>query len=116
MSSAAEIASEFFRAWADGDFFALREVLADDVVLESPSARQEGVDPCIAALRRVSQLMNRLDVLASVAQGEQVMTFYEVHSAEAPHVIIASWMTIADERLSRIRVVYDPRAFVDVGL
>ena len=53
--------------------------------------------------------MERAEVLAMVADGQQVITWFELHTPDTDPVPVANWARVEDGRVRRVRVTFDPR-------
>lgn len=74
----------YFEAWQAKDFETLRGILADDVTFRGPLGTADGADACVQGLQGVSQMMTDINVKALVADGDDVITWYELHVEGAP--------------------------------
>ncbi|MEU9716667.1 nuclear transport factor 2 family protein [Streptomyces sp. NPDC047976] len=107
--TARELAETYFTAWEAGDFETLRGLLADDVDFVGTLGKASGADEALAGLRRMGRVLERIDVKARVAEGAEVITWFELCSSIAPPAPTANWMHVEDGRIARIRVTFDPR-------
>jgi ketosteroid isomerase-like protein len=107
-----ELAETYFAGWQAQDFDAVRSVLADDATFRGPLGQADSADECVAGLRGMSQMMTGLDVQRRVADGDDVITWFELLTPDAPPAPTANWMHIVDGRIATIRVAFDPRAIL----
>ncbi len=115
MSSPAELARTYFRAWQDGDFETLAGVIAEDATFRGPLGTADGGAACVEGLRGMSRMMTSVDVKAMVEQGDDVITWFELHTEAAPPAPTANWMHVVDGRIAAIRVTFDPRPLLGAG-
>ncbi|MEH3155802.1 MAG: nuclear transport factor 2 family protein [Gordonia paraffinivorans] len=100
----------YFDAWRDRDFDRLRTVLADDVDFVGVMGTARGADECIAGLRGMAEsIMTDLTLHARVADGDDAITWFDLHTASAPPIPTANWSHVEDGLITRIRVTFDPR-------
>ncbi|MFI8363422.1 nuclear transport factor 2 family protein [Streptomyces sp. NPDC085612] len=107
--TARELAETYFTAWEAGDFDALRGVLAEDVDFVGPLGRASGAEEALAGLRGLGQVLERIDVKVRVAEGDEVITWFDLCTGVAPPAPTANWMRVEDGKVTRIRVTFDPR-------
>ncbi|MCY7340426.1 MAG: nuclear transport factor 2 family protein [Pseudonocardia sp.] len=104
------LAATYFRAWADKDFTTLRTVLADDVSFRGPLATVDGVEDCLRGLQGMSTIVTDIVVRHVFADESDVLTWFDLHTTVTEQrVVTANWSHVADGRISRIRVTFDPR-------
>jgi ketosteroid isomerase-like protein len=100
----------YFGAWRDRDFDRLRTVLADDVDFVGVMGTARGADECIAGLRGMAEsVMTDLTLHARVADGDDAITWFDLHTATAPPIPTANWSHVENGLITRIRVTFDPR-------
>ena len=109
MTTPAQISEKYFTAWETGDFDTLRGLLADDVDFVGTLGRASGVEECLAGLRGLGQILERIEVHARVANDTDVITWFDLHTAGAPPAPTANWSHVENGRITRIRVTFDPR-------
>ncbi len=109
MSDAAEIGAIYFDAWKRGDFDAVRAILADDATFEGPLGQASSADECVAGLRRMSELMTDIVVRKTFADGPDVLTWYDLHTARTGPLPAVNWRHVTDGKIDWIRVTFDPR-------
>ena len=109
--AAAEI---YFAAWQDRDFDRLRSVLAPDVTFVGALGTANGIDECIAGLRGMAEsVMARIDVKTRVADGEDVITWFDLVTRQGPALPTANWSHVEGGLITAIRVAFDPRPLTD---
>jgi ketosteroid isomerase-like protein len=104
-----ELAETYFAAWQDQDAEALRAILADDVTFAGPMATIDNADDAVAGLMGLAAATTRLDVRKRLADGDDVITWFELSTAEAGPLPTANWTHVEDGRITAIRVAFDPR-------
>ncbi|MEV7616738.1 nuclear transport factor 2 family protein [Streptomyces sp. NPDC089799] len=108
----AEISEKYFTAWQTGDFDTLRGLLADDVDFAGTLGTASGAEECLAGLRGMSRILEKIEVHARVADDTDVITWFDLHTAGAPPAPTANWTHVENGRITRIRVTFDPRGIL----
>ncbi|MFE2548209.1 nuclear transport factor 2 family protein [Streptomyces sp. NPDC059355] len=109
MTTPAEISEKYFTAWETGDFDTLRGLLADDVDFVGALGQARGAQECIAGLRGMGRILERIEVHARVADDTDVITWFDLHTTGAPPAPTANWSHVENGKITRIRVAFDPR-------
>jgi len=105
-----DITATYFRSWVAHDWDALRAVLADDVTFEGPMATIHGGDQALEGLRGMSQILDHVEVQHVFIDGDDVLTWFDLHTKVADPVPTANWSHVEEGRITRIRVVFDARS------
>ena len=108
----AELAETYFRSWLARDFDTLRAVLADGCTFRGPLGTADDADTCVAGLRGMSQVLEDVVVRHRFVDGDDVLTWFDLHTTAAPPAPTANWMHTEDGRIVRIQVTFDPRPLV----
>jgi ketosteroid isomerase-like protein len=103
------LAETYFRSWKAKDFDTLRSILADDVTFRGPMGTAEGVDDCLKGLEAMAGMMTDLVIQKIFVDGDDVLTWYEIHTASTPPLPTANWSRVKNGKISRIRAAFDPR-------
>ena len=110
MADAAPLAATYFRAWQDRDFEMYRSVLADDVTFDGPIGQARNAGECVQGIKGLSQIVSRIVVRRVFVDGDDVTTWFELHTTAAPEpLLVANWIHVRDGKIAAIRVVFDPR-------
>lgn len=112
MNTPEQISKQYFTAWEAGDFDTLSGLLADDVDFVGTLGRAAGKEECLRGLRGMSRIVERIEVQARVADGTDVITWFNLHTTVAPPTPTANWSQVEDGKITRIRVTFDPRAIL----
>ncbi|MFF2123268.1 nuclear transport factor 2 family protein [Kitasatospora sp. NPDC058184] len=110
--TARELAETYFTAWEAGDFETVRGLLADDVDFVGALGTASGVEEALAGLKGLGQVLEKIDVKVRVAEGDEVITWFELRTSIAPPAPTANWMHVEGGRITRIRVTFDPRGLL----
>ena len=109
MSAPLELAETYFAAWQEQDADTLRSVLADDVTFEGPMATIDNADEAVKGLMGLAAATTRLEVRKRLADGDDVITWFELSVEDAGPVPTANWSHVEDGKITAIRVAFDPR-------
>ncbi|MFH7598832.1 nuclear transport factor 2 family protein [Streptomyces racemochromogenes] len=110
--TARELAEAYFTAWEAGDFETMRGLLAEDVDFVGALGTAHGTEEALAGLRGLGKVLEKIDVKVRVAEGDEVITWFDLCTGIAPPAPTANWMQVADGRIARIRVTFDPRGLL----
>ncbi|MEU9041957.1 MULTISPECIES: nuclear transport factor 2 family protein [unclassified Kitasatospora] len=110
--NARELAETYFTAWEAGDFETIRGLLADDVDFVGALGTASGVEQALAGLQGLGRVLEKIDVKVRVAEGDEVITWFELNTSIAEPTPTVNWMHVEDGKIARIRVTFDPRALL----
>lgn len=114
--SPAELSAAYFRAWETKDFDTLRSILADDATFRGPLGTADDGDACVAGLRGMAQMLERIDVVRRWVDGDDVITWFDLHTTVADDPVpVVNWSRVRDGRIAEIRVTFDPRPLMNGG-
>lgn len=106
----ATLATTYFRAWKDRDFATLRSILADDATFRGPLGSADDGDTCVLGLRGMAEIMTDIVIHKRVVEGQDVITWFDLHTSVAPPSPTANWSRIEDGKIKEIHVTFDARA------
>ncbi|MFK0259521.1 nuclear transport factor 2 family protein [Streptomyces sp. NPDC090445] len=110
--TARELAETYFTAWEAGDFDTLRGLLAENVDFVGALGTASGAEAALAGLKGLGQVLEEIDVKVRIAEGDEVITWFDLYTSVAPPTPTANWMHVDDGKVTRIRVTFDPRALL----
>ncbi|MEU6969778.1 nuclear transport factor 2 family protein [Kitasatospora aureofaciens] len=110
--TARELAETYFSAWEAGDFNTLRGLLAEDVDFVGALGTASGTEEALGGLKGLGQVLEKIDVKVRVAEGDEVITWFELCTTVAPPAPTANWMHVENGKIARIRVTFDPRGLL----
>jgi hypothetical protein len=108
-ATTADLGATYFDAWKRGDFDTLRSILADDVTFDGPLGHAGNADECVAGLRRMSQIVTDIVIRKTFIDGQDVLTWFDLHTASTEPMPTANWRHIENGKITRIQVTFDPR-------
>jgi ketosteroid isomerase-like protein len=103
------LAEIYFRAWGERDFETLRQVLAEDVTFAGPLGTAVGAADYIDSLERLSRVVTGIRIRKRLADGSDVITWFELHTTLGEPCQVANWSRVSEGRISAVRVAFDPR-------
>lgn len=113
--SAKEIVMEYFQALIERrDFKTARSYLKDNVSYVSPLNSFDRAEPYLKY--NESLHLPKLDIKKIFTDGDDVCLLYEITLTTPPAtVFVSSWVHVDGGKISLIRLVFDPRPFVQPG-
>jgi ketosteroid isomerase-like protein len=109
------VAATYFRAWKERDFTTLRGILADDATFRGPLGTADDGDACVAGLRGMAQILERVDVTRRWVDGDDVITWFDLHTTVAEPLPVVNWSRVRGGRIAEVRVTFDPRPLIKDG-
>lgn len=104
-----QLAATYFEAWRTRDWHSLAATLADDVGFEGVMGSTRGIEESLAGLRGMAEhVMKDLVLHVRVADGSDVMTWFDLVTVTGTVIPTANWSHIEHGKISRIRVTFDP--------
>ena len=108
-----ETMQSYFTHWNDGAFDELQALFADDVDFAGPMGTARGPQECRRGLEGVASMTTDRRVITMLAEGDEVITWFELHAEGIAPIPVANRATVGqDGRIRRIRVAFDPRALL----
>lgn len=103
------LAATYFEAWRTRDWHSLAATLADDVDFVGVMGSTRGVEESLTGLQAMAEhVMKDLILHARVAEGSDVMTWFDLVTTTGTVVPTANWSHIEHGKISKIRVTFDP--------
>ena len=104
-----ETMQRYFETWNARDFDAFEAQLGEDITFAGPLGTATGPEACRRGIEGLAAMMDRVEVAAMVADGPDVITWFELHTPRADPVPVANWARVEAGRVRRVRVTFDPR-------
>jgi limonene-1,2-epoxide hydrolase len=104
-----DVMTGYFNAWRSRDFDALQELLGDDVTFAGPFGETNGATECRKGIEGLSKITTDIDIKQMCAEGENVMTWFDLHTSIAAPTPVVNWSRVVDGRIVRIRATFDSR-------
>jgi ketosteroid isomerase-like protein len=112
MSTSTELATAYFDAWRAKDTKALRPHLAEDVEFAGPLAEVTGADEYVESIRHLFDSTRGLEIVKVFADGPDVLTWFDLTVEGAPTTPVVNWCHVEDERITDVKVIFDPRGML----
>jgi len=106
---AANVATIYFDAWKVKDFDTMRSLVAQDVSFEGPLATLVGAEDYIKGIQGLSQVISEIVIRKTFIDGQDVLTWYEMHTTVASPVAVANWLHVEEGKITALRVAFDAR-------
>jgi SnoaL-like domain len=107
--SPAAVAAAYFDAWQARDPERVRPLLAEDVSFVGALGATQGAEETLAGLGSMFAITKQVEVIKRWVDGPDVLTWFELHTADAGPIPIVNWSHVEQGRIDRIRVTFDPR-------
>ncbi len=108
-TDAGSVAAAYIDAWRAGDFDALHALLADDVRFDGPFACIDCAADCVKELELMSEIVTDIVVRKVFADGEDVLTWFDLQTTVAEPVPVANWTRVRGGKIASVRVAFDAR-------
>jgi ketosteroid isomerase-like protein len=109
-SAPSSVARTYVHAWTTGDFDTTRRLLHDDVTFVGPLGTAEGIEACMKGLQGLAKVVHGSKEQKVIADGADVCVIYDlVTTSSAADVPTAGWYQVRGDKISAIRVFFDPR-------
>jgi SnoaL-like domain len=108
-NSPAEVAAAYFLAWQNNDIERVRPVLHPDIDFVGPLGTTRGAEETLRGLAGMFAMTKQVTVIKRWAEEEDVITWFELHTATAGPLPVVNWSHVEDGLITRIRVTFDPR-------
>jgi ketosteroid isomerase-like protein len=102
-----DAALAFLEAFAKQDLTTAARYLADDVEFVSPRLHLHGKADMLAAVGEFAQVVTGLDVIAAMADGDQVLVMYDMHTGPFGTMRAADHLIVVEGRITRDLLVFD---------
>ena len=107
----ANVATTYFDTWKTNDFDTMRSLVAEDVRFEGPLATLEGAEDYIKGIQGLSQVISDIVIQKIFVDGQDVLTWYDMHTTVASPVAVANWLHVEEGKITALRVAFDAREF-----
>jgi hypothetical protein len=104
-----EVAATYFRAWRDNDIDRVRPLLHPDVAFDGALGATRGAEETLSGLSGMFAMTKQVEVIKRWADGPDVITWFELTTDTAGPLPVVNWSHVAEGRITRIRVTFDPR-------
>jgi SnoaL-like protein len=111
-TSASEIVESYRVALGKGDFASARNLMQDNMIFEGPLDTFNKADDYLEANKKLSSIIQRIDLKKVFVDGEDVCVLYEmVTNTPAGTAFIAEWYQVRGSKIAYVRAVFDARPF-----
>lgn len=106
------IVSAYFDAWRAHDSAALRALLEDNASFVGPLGRADNPDEYARSIQRLFEITTNIEVQKMAVDGDDILTWFELHTSVAPPAPVANWTHIKNGKIASVRATFDPRAII----
>jgi ketosteroid isomerase-like protein len=99
----------YFETWNARDFDAFEALLAEDATFAGPLGTANGAGELRRGIEGLSKIVDRVEVIAMACEGDDVITWSELHTHAGDRLPVANWAQVRDGRVRRVRATFDPR-------
>lgn len=103
----AEIAVAFIDAFANKDNAAAAELVADDIVFESPQVTLSGAEPVLAAIGQFAQFVAGVSNVTVVGDDERAMIMYDMATGPFGTLKTVDHIVVRDGKIVSDTIVFD---------
>jgi hypothetical protein len=103
------VATAYFRAWTSNDIEQVRPLLHPGVTFTGALGSTQGIEDTLAGLKGMFAMTEQVEVIKRWIDGPDVLTWFELRTAQAGPLAIVNWSHVQDGRIDQIRVTFDPR-------
>jgi limonene-1,2-epoxide hydrolase len=109
ITNAKETVLSFIKALNDEDFTAARKYVQDDLTFTGVLGTRNGADVYLADM---SKMKFKYTIKKAFADGDDVCLYYDIKMGDKT-IFSSGWYELVDNRISRFRVIFDPRPLLD---
>jgi hypothetical protein len=102
-----EAALAYLEAFAKQDLTTAAQYVADDIEFVSPRVHLHGASDYLAAVGEFAQAVTGLDVIAAMADGDEVLVMYDMHTGPFGTIRAADHFTVQAGRITKDLLVFD---------
>lgn len=102
----------YFTSWKQKDFTTFRSLLADDATFRGPLGEASNAEECVAGITGMAEMIEDIVINKMVADGADVITWYELHTKDGKILATANWSHFEDGKITKILARFDPRPLI----
>ena len=106
-TDALRLVRTYHEAWTRRDFVTAARCLASDLATDVPLNAYVGRDDFVAALTGFASLVGDVNLIVELANEDQVLLVYDMHSERYGTIRVAEHFTVDDGQIQQIRHVHD---------
>lgn len=110
--SARELATAYFESWRDKDFDRYQSLLDDNATFSGPLGTAKGAEDCRKGLEGLARVTTDIVVRKMLADGTDVLTWFDLHTSVAPPIPVTNWTHVAEGHITAVQVTFDPRPMI----
>jgi hypothetical protein len=107
-----DVIARYHEALEKRDFDGARKLLKDDLRFEGPFESFERADDYVAAIQKLFEIVESIEVRHASADGDQAVALYEMATTTpAGTQLVCEWYGVEGETIAWIRAVFDTAPF-----
>jgi ketosteroid isomerase-like protein len=110
VSSAVAVATAFIEAFGKHDLATVGELLAEDVVFESPRLRLEGAPAVLAAMTEFARTVTGVTIVDAFGDDDRAIIMYDLATGPFGTMRAADHLRVRDGRITFDSLVFDTHA------
>ncbi|HEX3815844.1 MAG TPA: nuclear transport factor 2 family protein [Mycobacteriales bacterium] len=110
-TAALDTALAYHRAWTTGDFDRAMTHIADDIVCHAPAGQLTGAAAFRGFMGPFTQIVTRSRLIAAFGDDTTAVLMYETGTVPVPDAPGAEYVTVADGKITRMRIIFDRLPF-----
>jgi hypothetical protein len=112
-SPALRIARQYYDAWRDHRHGDAMNVVAADVVSETPFGPLHGAKELSDSEAQFAPMLQGATLVASYGDDTTALLLYYTHTQPAPNVLSAKYFEISDGKITSLKALFDTGAFAN---
>ena len=114
MAEAIDVVGRYKQAFGSGEMQTARSLLADDFRFEGPFDTFDNPDDYLQSLAKLAPIVEGVDVKKVLADGDDVVTIYDLKTSTVGTSRVAEWATVKDGKIVELRAYFDARPFASM--
>ncbi|AIQ48585.1 hypothetical protein R70723_23740 [Paenibacillus sp. FSL R7-0273] len=110
-NNALKIAHTYFEAMANRDVEKIMTLAADDIACNSPVGQLAGTQSFRGFQEGFARMIEKLTLVTALGNDQQAVIIYESDTLPVKNAIVAEYITVRNDKISSIQVIYDATPF-----
>ncbi len=111
ISPALQVAMTYYDAWRNGDHATAMNVVADNVVNETPFRTAEGGDALHKGESEFAHILKGATLIAAFGDEKTALLMYYTHTQPVPSVLSSKHFRVENGKITALKAVFDKSAF-----
>lgn len=110
-SNGLQVALAYHRAWTGGDFEQAMTYVSADIECQAPAGPVLGAEAFRDFMGPFTQILKESRLLAAYGEGDEAVLVYDTVTVPVADAPGAEWLTVADGKIVRMRIIFDRLPF-----